>query len=139
MSQQERLATCPHCGRRHSRGRLCRAEYEGWAYWGLREKEDYAGLVAHCEAVVEWSCGPGALCELGFAHVLNGQPEKAIALLAESHRKEPWVRSFQRVILEALFALGKDETAFEWRELMPVFRLDSSVLDRCHEILSSSW
>ncbi len=91
------------------------------------------------ELQLDRSCGPGALCELGFAHVLNGQPEKAIALLAESHRKEPWVRSVQRVILEALFAQGKDETAFDWRELMPVFRLDSSVLDRCHEILSSSW
>ncbi len=42
------------------------------------------------------------------------------------------------MILDALFAQGKDETAFDWRELMPVFRLDSSVLDRCHEILSSS-
>ncbi len=136
----EPAGTCPHCGRQHERERLCQADYEGWRYWELHEKEDYAGLVAHCEAVVDWQPGdPDALCALGFAHVLNGEPAKAIALLSDSHRRQPEETRLQRVILQALFAQGKDETDFDWVELMPVHRLDSSVLDRCHESVSSNY
>ncbi len=70
------------------------------------------------------------------AYVLNGEPEKAIDLLTEPHRRSPADTEFQFVILDALFAMGKDETDFEWVECIPVYRLDDSIfLDRCHAYL----
>ncbi len=96
-----------------------------------------AGLVAHWQAVVEWEDGDRhGLHKLGEAYVLNGEPAKTIELLSEPYRRSPDDPEFQFVILDALFALGKDETDFEWVECMPVFRLDdSSFLDRCHAYL----
>lgn len=64
--------------------------------------------------------------------MLNGEPKKAIELLSEPHRKYPNWHDFQHVLLDALFALGKDETDFEWAEEIPVHRFGESVLDRCH-------
>ncbi len=110
--KQAKPGTCPRCSCHHKPDHVCRDEYEGWTYWELRENEDYAGLVAHCRAVVDWRLGElDGLCALGLAYVLNREPAKAISLLSESHRKEPSVKSLQRVILDALFAQGKDETS----------------------------
>ncbi len=93
---------------RHSKSYLCEAEFEGWEIdYELLEKRDYAGLVAHYEAVVEWESGSrNSLHKLGEAYVLHGEPEKAIELLSEPHRKAPGDKEFQHVILDALFALG---------------------------------
>lgn len=134
---KSKVGSCPYCGRRHSRSYLCEAGFEAWEIdYELREKKDYAGLIAHYKAVVEWeSGGPRGLYRLGEAYVLNGEPEKAIELLSGAHRKYPHDEDIQHVILDALFALGKDETDFEWVERMPVYRLDASVLDRCHAYL----
>ncbi len=131
-------ASCPYCGRCHSRGYRCEAEFEAWEIgYELHARQDYEGLVAHYRAVVEWEGGTRyGLFDLGEAYVLNGEPEKAIELLAEPHRQNPGAEEFQHVILEALFALGKDETHFDWVERIPVYRLDdSSFLDRCHAYL----
>ncbi len=135
MKRSAKIATCPYCGGGHSKSYLCEAELEGWEIdYELREKDDYAGLVAHYEAVVEWS--GDCLYHLGDAYVLNGEPEKAIELLTEPYREQPGDEEYQRVILDALFALGKDETDFDWVGVVPpVFRLDSRVLDRCHAYL----
>ncbi len=57
---------------------------------------------------------------------------------SEPHRQEPQDEELQHVILDALFALGKDETDFDWGERMPVYRLDDSTfLDRCHAFLKT--
>ena len=45
--------------------------------------------------------------------------------------------SGEDVLLDALFTLGKDEADFDWVERMPVYRLDASVLTRCHAFLKS--
>ncbi len=135
--RKAKIGECPFCSARHSRDYRCEAEFEAWEIdYELREKEEYAGLVAHYEAVVEWyGDGFEGLCELGDAYVLNGEPDKAIELLSEPHRQDPLNEEFQRVILDALFALGKDETAFDWVECIPVLRRGSDVLDRCHAYL----
>ncbi len=137
MTKKARIGPCPYCGRRHSKQYRCEAELEAWEIeYELRQKEDYGGLVAHYEAVVEWeSGGLNALLELGDAYVLNGEPEKAIDLLAEPHRQNPEAQELHYVILDALFALGKDENDFDWVEQMPVQRLGAGVLDRCHAYL----
>ncbi len=135
MKSNAKAVTCPYCGGGHSKSYLCESEFEGWEIdFELREKEDYAGLVAHYKAVVEWS-GDG-LFQLGDAYVLNGEPEKAIELLTEPYREQPRNEEYQRVIVDALFALGKDETDFDWvGSVPPVFRLDARALDRCHAYL----
>ncbi len=138
MTRKAKAATCPYCSGRHSKSHLCEAEFEAWEIdYELHQKQDYAGLVAHYRAVVEWeSGGHHGLFNLGEAYVLNGEPEKAIELLREPHRQSPRDEEFQHVILDALFALGKDETDFDWVERIPVYRLDdSSFLDRCHAFL----
>ena len=137
MRKKGKVASCPYCGRRHRKSYPCEAEFEAWEIdYELREKKDYAGLIAHYQAVVEWESGaPHGLHRLGEAYVLNGEPEKAVELLSEAHRNYPHNEDIQHVILDALFALGKDETDFEWVERMPVYRLDASVLDRCHAYL----
>ncbi len=128
-------STCPYCGGRHSKSYLCEAEFEAWEIdYELHRRKNYAGLVAHYQAVVEWESGDRhGLHKLGEAYILNGEPEKAIELLAEPHRRRPDDTEFQFVILDALLALGKDETDFDWVACIPVYRLDdSSFLDRCH-------
>lgn len=137
MRKRAKVGTCPYCRRRHSRSYLCEAGFEAWEFDDeLREAKDYAGLVAHYKAVFEWESGrPHALHKLGEAYVLNGEPEKAIELLSKPHLQHPENEDFQHVIIDALFALEKDETGFDWVERMPVYRLDSSALDRCHAYL----
>lgn len=138
MRKRAKVGTCPYCSGRHSKSYLCEAQFEAWEIpYELHERQDYAGLVAHYQAVVEWEGRDrNSLYDLGEAYVLNGEPEKAIELLAAPHRQDPRNKEFQRVILDALFALGKDETGFDWVERIPVYRLDdSSLLDRCHAFL----
>ncbi len=136
--KRAKAGTCPYCRRRHSSEYLCEAEVEAREIdYELREKEDYKGLIGHYQTIFEWaSDGVLGLHQLGEAYVLNGEPEKAIELLSEPHRQHPRNREFQRVILDALFALGKDEDDFEWVERMPIYRLDASVLDRCYGYLN---
>jgi tetratricopeptide (TPR) repeat protein len=139
MSANDKQGTCPYCGRRHSSGSddLCAAEIEGWQVdHRFREQKDYAGLIEHYRAVV--ARRPDdlyALYYLGDAYVLNGEPEKAIELLSGPHRQHPYCHDFQHVLLDALFALGRDETDFDWAEEIPVYRIGQSVLDRCHAFL----
>ncbi len=137
MRKKTKAGSCPYCSGRHRRDQRCEAELEAWEIdYQLRERQDYGALVAHYEAVVEWeSGGLGTLRQLGNAYVLNGEPEKAIELLTEPHRQNPEAQEFHYVILDALFALGKDESDFDWVERMPVFHIGSAVLDRSHTYL----
>ena len=53
---------------------------------------------------------------LGHAYILNGEYENAIDFMSDHHRKHPWIGDYQYVILDALFALDKDEGDFNWVE-----------------------
>lgn len=72
---------------------------------------------------------------LGHAYVLNGEYGNAIEFMSDHHRKHPWVGDYQYVILDALFALGKDEGDFNWVEKPVVLRLSENILDACYEFL----
>ncbi len=137
MSTNTKTGTCPFCGGRHRRDYRCEAEYEAWeSDYELRQQEEYARLVAHYEAVVEWAGdSPHVLHRLGDAYVRNGQPGKAIELLTEPHRRHPANEDIQYVILDALFGMGREETDFDWVERVHVYRLDPSALDRSHVYL----
>jgi tetratricopeptide (TPR) repeat protein len=102
----------------------------------FREKEDYASLVEYCENRANRF--PNDICaqfQLGEAYVLNGEYEKAIEFLSHHHKKQPWNEDYQYVILDALFALGKNENDFNWIEKPVILRMSGSILDVCYEFL----
>lgn len=112
-------------------------DFEGWEpLVELREKEDYPGLVRYCKQRAErFTDDPYSQYHLGEAYILNGEPEKAIEFLAEHHRKQPDNPDFQYVILDALFALGKNENDFDWTENPVILRMSNEILDSCYKFL----
>jgi tetratricopeptide (TPR) repeat protein len=112
-------------------------DFEAWEpLVAFREKEDYAGLVEYCEHIAERSPDdPYVQFYLGQAYVLNGECEKAIEFLSHYHKKQPWNIDFQHVILDALFALGRNENDFNWIEKPVVLRMSDDTLDACYRFL----
>ena len=112
-------------------------DFESWEpYAKLIEEEDYLGLVRYCKKIAEQF--PDSLYAqyyLGDAYVLNGEYEKAIEFLSEHHRKHPWNKDYQHVILNALFALGKTEDDFNWFEEPIILRMSEDVVDACYKFL----
>ncbi|MCP3958598.1 MAG: tetratricopeptide repeat protein [bacterium] len=103
----------------------------------LIEHEDYPGLVAYLERIVDRRPGDAyAVKDLGEAYVMNEEPEKALELLEPLYREAPQFEAVQWVILDALFALGRDEGDFEWVEVPAVVRLDADALEACFEALT---
>jgi len=112
-------------------------DFEAWeALVQLREAEDYPGLVRYCKRRAErFPDDPYSQFYLGEAYVLNGEYEKAIEFLSEHHKKRPDNMDFQHVILDALFALGKNENDFDWTEKPVILRMSSDILDACYDFL----
>ena len=112
-------------------------DFEAWEpLVEFREKKDYAGLVEYCKhRAKRFPKDLYAQFYLGEAYVLNGEYEKAIEFLSHHHKKYPWNTDFQHVILDALFALGKNENDFNWTEKPIVLRMTDGVLDVCYEFL----
>ena len=112
-------------------------DFEDWEpYAQLIEKQDYPGLVRYCKKRAEQR--PDHLYaqyNLGDAYILNGEYENAIDFMSDHHRKHPWIGDYQHVILDALFALDKDEGDFNWVEKPVVLRLSENILDACYEFL----
>ena len=112
-------------------------EFEDWeSYAQLIEKQDYPSLLRYCEKRAEQRPDDlYAQYNLGHAYVLNGEYKKAIEFMSDHHRKHPWIGDYQYVILDALFALGKDEDDFNWVEKPVVLRLSENIRDACYEFL----
>jgi len=112
-------------------------DFEAWeAHAELHERRDYPNLVALCEREVAGMPGDlYALERLGHAYVLNGQHQKALDTMGRCHREHPDISSFQRIILDALFAMGKTEDDYPWESRPEVLRLSSKVADFCYEYL----
>jgi tetratricopeptide (TPR) repeat protein len=72
---------------------------------------------------------------LGDAYFLNGEYERAIKFMSEHHRKYPWNVDYQYVILDGLYALGKNENDFDWIEKPVILRMSDDIVDACHEVL----
>lgn len=70
---------------------------------------------------------------LAEAHLLAGNPDRALEVAGPCHAEEPDDPWIEDTILEALFALGRTERDFAWQgETPPVLRLDGELLDRVH-------
>jgi len=61
--------------------------------------------------------------------------EKAIGFLGDLHKKYPDDPNIQNSLLDALFAIGKDENAVDWIIKPTVLRLDKDALDYCYNFL----
>lgn len=98
----------------------------------LIENEDYEGLVRYFEKLVAARPDDAyAVRDLGEAHVLNGDPERALEILERLHARVPRDETIHWVILDALYALGRDERDFDWRYRVRVVHLGDAVLDAC--------
>ncbi len=115
---------------------LCE-EFEEWEVESeFFDKEDWAGLVQYRYSRVkdypeqfeyQWS--------LGEAYVLNKEYEKAIFYLYPLHKKHPEDPNVQHSLLDAVFAMGKDETAINWIVQPTILRLNAVVLNLCYRFL----
>lgn len=74
---------------------------------------------------------------LGEAYVLNKEYDKAISFLADLHKKYPDDLNIQHSLLDALFAIGKDETAVNWIVKPNILRLDGNTLDYFYNFLKT--
>ena len=112
-------------------------EFESWEPpVEFLKNKDYAGLVKYCKHRAErFPDDPYAQSYLGEAYVFNGEYEKAIKFLSRHHKKQPWNIDFQYIILDALFALGKNENDFNWIEKPIVLRMSDDILDACYHFL----
>ncbi len=102
------------------------------------ERDDEWGMVAYCENLVQRRPDDlDALRDLGEAYLQVGEHRKVIQLLAVPHARNPDYLEFQYILLDALFALGLDETHFPWQLAVPVLRLGPAVLDLCRAYVAT--
>lgn len=73
--------------------------------------------------------------ELGRAHLLSGEPARALETLAPLHRARPWDREVQSLMLDALFLLGRTEADYPWTAEPAVVRVTPELLDHLHRLL----
>jgi hypothetical protein len=113
-------------------------DFESWEVdHALQESKDYRGLLAYrAQRAASRPNDLYAQTTLGEAYLLNQDYESAIVFLAPWHRKYPDLEPFQHLLLDALFALGKDENNFDWVQRPVILRLGPSVLDYCHTYLT---
>ncbi|MFP3939330.1 MAG: tetratricopeptide repeat protein [Thermoanaerobaculia bacterium] len=81
------------------------------------------------------TAAPASRRELGRAHLWNGEPNRALEILAPLHRSRPRDREVHSLMLDALFLLGLDEGDFPWTVEPAVVRIGPALLDRLHELL----
>lgn len=109
-------------------------EWEADAYY--YNKQDWAGLLAYRFRQAEkHPDAPEYQWRLGEAYILNKEYEKAIFFLAGLHKKYPDNLNIQYSLLDALFAVEKDETAINWIVKPNILRLNNDVLDYCYNFL----
>ena len=102
----------------------------------LYDQKDWKGLVEY--RFRQAKKHPDDHCcqwRLGEAYILNKEYEIAISLLAGLHKKHPDDPNVQGSLLDALFAIGKNETDMNWVIKPNILRLDNVTSDICHNLL----
>jgi hypothetical protein len=115
-------------------------EYDDMEEWegeyNFFEEKDFKGLVKYrLQKAERYPDDPACQWGLGEAYVLNMEYEKAIELLSDLYKDYPDDPNIQHSLLDALFAIGKDETAVKWVIKPSVFRLDQGTLDYCYNFV----
>jgi len=114
-------------------------DFEEWEYhFELLESKNYPALVKYCRQEAEkYPNDFNVQCSLAEAYNLNEEYEKTIEFLSSYHKKDPSYISFQHEILDALFALGKNENDFDWIEEPQILKISKEVMDTCYQLLKS--
>ena len=106
------------------------------AQYYFLENKDYKGLLKfNLERAAKYPDDPYAQYYLCEAYIYNKHYIKAIEILTECHNKYPENSDFQYLILKALFALGKNENDFKWKEKPIIFNLNKTFLAKCYNYL----
>jgi len=113
------------------------SEDEDWEDdYNLISKGDYEGLKKLREVAAKNSPKDiYALWRLGEAYILCKEYEKAIEYFKPLYRENPDFLDIVYSILDALFALGKNENDFQWVSEVKVIRLGREVSDFCYDYL----
>jgi len=92
------------------------------------ESKDYGGLIEYLENYTRLNPKDEyAKCRLGEAFILNGEYESALKYMSEMYKQSPDNINVEYVLLDALFALGKDENDFEWSKKPKIIRITEAV------------
>lgn len=112
-------------------------EYEDWEVEEeFISQSDWAGLVKYrCQQVENHPEDFDCKKDLGAAYVLNREYGKAMFYLYDLHKKQPDQIDVQHMLLDALFAMGKDETAVNWIVQPKILRLNNAILDSCYNFV----
>jgi len=110
--------------------------YEFWEYdYRLLESKDYEELIRYREYYLEkHPCDEHAKWRLGEAYILNGEYERALKYFTLMYQESFENGDVVYSILDALFALGKDENDFEWIEKPTVIR-SFEAAEICYKLL----
>ena len=114
-------------------------DFEAWEVsFELREQKDYPALIKYYKHRAEVSpTDLNSQCYLAEAYNLNGEYKKTIDLLAQHHRQNPDYVDIQYMILDALFALGKNEEDFDWVEKPELLKISKNTIDSCYYSIKS--
>lgn len=104
--------------------------------YALAQAEDWPGLIQYWQTYLRrYPTDFYAQERLGNAYYANGDYQQAIDYLANIHRQEPHYSGIQHTILNALFALGKNENDFNWVIKPNVIRLNQALIDHMYQYL----
>jgi len=114
-------------------------DFESWeGDYYLIEAEDWEGLLRLRHARAQKNSND---CydqwRYGEALVFNKQYEDAIEFLADLHYEYPDFTDVSITLLDALYALGKNEEDFDWEEKPDVLKLDDNALQNCISLLKN--
>ncbi len=112
-------------------------EFEEWEIEAeYFDKEDWDGLVKYrYKEIQKYPKDIDIKWGLGEAYVLNKEYEKAIELLIPLHKLQPENPNIQHTLLDALFAIGKDENSIPWICKPKIIRLGEEVSILCYNYL----
>ena len=94
-------------------------EYHNFEEWeadsNFLDERDWKGLIVYRRRKAENNPDDQYdQIKLGEAYILNKEYEKAISFLSALHQEYADDQNIQYSLLDALFAISKDETAIEW-------------------------
>ncbi len=123
-------------GEPHSPEEERRQDLEWSRAESYRRRGDAQGEIGHYMGILAKRPSDLAVIYfLGLTHLESGEFLRVIELIGEAHRRYPGLVDFQELLLEALRAVGKNESGFEWAGEIRIHRLDQATIERCYGYL----
>ncbi len=111
-------------------------DFESWEYEkSLMDSKNYKELIRYIKLCLKkYPTNEHLMWQLGNAYILNEEYEKALNSLSLMYKKSFGNLEVEYSILDALFALDRDENDFEWIKKPIIIKL-FEVADLCYEQL----